>query len=94
MQSIPASRRPCRTITSGRKASARSIGQPVLGSLGRVPLGMLTDRYGGQLEFEYRQLGLDGFGVIAPGAVADLVILDANLQVVETYIGGAPSMGL
>jgi N-acetylglucosamine-6-phosphate deacetylase len=41
-----------------------------------------------------RQLGLHGYGVIAPGAVADLVILDSNLQVVETYIGGAPSMGL
>lgn len=41
-----------------------------------------------------RELGLHGLGVIAPGATADLVIMDANLQVVETYIGGAPSMGL
>jgi len=41
-----------------------------------------------------RELGLDGFGVIAAGAMADLVILDANLQVVETYIAGAPSMGV
>ena len=41
-----------------------------------------------------RELGLNGFGVIAKGAIADLVILDANLQVVETYIAGAPSMGV
>lgn len=40
------------------------------------------------------ELGLDGFGVIVAGAVADLVVLDANLQVVETYIAGAPSMGV
>ena len=41
-----------------------------------------------------RELGLQGFGVIAPGATADLVVLDADLQVVETYIAGAPSMGV
>ncbi len=41
-----------------------------------------------------RELGLDGLGVITAGAIADLVILDANLQVVETYIAGAPSMGV
>lgn len=41
-----------------------------------------------------RELGLQGFGVIAPGATADLVVMDANLQVVETYIAGAPSMGV
>ncbi|MBA3638185.1 MAG: N-acetylglucosamine-6-phosphate deacetylase [Acidobacteriota bacterium] len=41
-----------------------------------------------------RELGLDGFGAIVPGAVADLVVLDAQLQVVETYIAGAPSMGV
>lgn len=40
-----------------------------------------------------RELGLHGFGAIAKGAIADLVILDARLQVVETYIAGAPSMG-
>ena len=41
-----------------------------------------------------RELGLDGFGAITAGAIADLVVLDANLQVVETYIAGAPSMGV
>ncbi len=41
-----------------------------------------------------RELGLDGFGAIVQGAVADLVVLDAQLQVVETYIAGAPSMGV
>ena len=35
-----------------------------------------------------RELGLTGLGAIAPGAVADFVVLDARLNVVETWIGG------
>ena len=35
-----------------------------------------------------RALGLQGFGVIAPGAVADLVVLDRDLRVVQTWIAG------
>jgi N-acetylglucosamine-6-phosphate deacetylase len=35
-----------------------------------------------------RELGLVGHGILAPGAVADLVVLDAQLAVVQTYIGG------
>jgi N-acetylglucosamine-6-phosphate deacetylase len=35
-----------------------------------------------------RELGLVGHGVLAPDAVADLVILDANVSVVQTYLGG------
>jgi len=35
-----------------------------------------------------RELGLVGYGLIAPEGVADLVVLDANLAVVQTYIGG------
>jgi N-acetylglucosamine-6-phosphate deacetylase len=35
-----------------------------------------------------RELGLTGHGVLAPDAVADLVVLDRNLHVVQTYIGG------
>jgi N-acetylglucosamine-6-phosphate deacetylase len=35
-----------------------------------------------------RELGLHGFGVIAPGAVADLVVLDRNFGVRQTYIAG------
>ena len=35
-----------------------------------------------------RTLGLQGFGVIAPGAIADLVVLDRDLRVVQTWIGG------
>jgi N-acetylglucosamine-6-phosphate deacetylase len=35
-----------------------------------------------------RALGLQGFGVIAPGATADLVILAPDLTVVQTWIGG------
>ena len=35
-----------------------------------------------------RELALSGLGVIAPGATADLVVLDGDLNVVQTYIGG------
>jgi N-acetylglucosamine-6-phosphate deacetylase len=35
-----------------------------------------------------RALGLQGLGVIAPGTTADLVVLDRDLNVVQTYIGG------
>jgi len=35
-----------------------------------------------------RELGLVGFGVLAVDAVADLVVLDSQLSVVQTYIGG------
>ncbi len=35
-----------------------------------------------------RELGLRGHGVIAPGAVADMVVLDARLAPVQTWIAG------
>lgn len=35
-----------------------------------------------------RELGLHGHGVLAEGSVADLVVLDAQLKVVQTYVGG------
>jgi N-acetylglucosamine-6-phosphate deacetylase len=35
-----------------------------------------------------RELGLTGFGVIAQGATADLVVLDHALNVTRTFIGG------
>jgi len=35
-----------------------------------------------------RALGLQGFGVIARGAAADFVVLDRDLRVVQTWIGG------
>lgn len=35
-----------------------------------------------------RELGLVGHGAIVPGAVADLVVLDAQFSVVQTYVGG------
>lgn len=38
-----------------------------------------------------RELGLHGFGVLSPGAMADFVVLDGNLEVVATYIGGVPA---
>ena len=37
-----------------------------------------------------RELGLQGAGVLVPGALADLVVLDRNLNVVQTYIAGSP----
>ncbi|HET9372354.1 MAG TPA: N-acetylglucosamine-6-phosphate deacetylase [Vicinamibacterales bacterium] len=35
-----------------------------------------------------RELGLVGYGVIAPGMVADLTVLSARLEVVQTWIAG------
>lgn len=35
-----------------------------------------------------RELGLRGQGQVAPGAIADLVILDHELSVVQTYVSG------
>lgn len=35
-----------------------------------------------------REMGMHGHGVIAAGAAADLVILDAGFSVVQTWIGG------
>jgi N-acetylglucosamine-6-phosphate deacetylase len=35
-----------------------------------------------------RQLGLTGFGVLAEGAVADVVVLDRGFRVVRTFIDG------
>ena len=35
-----------------------------------------------------RELGLVGHGVLAPQAIADLVVLDAQFGVVQTYIAG------
>lgn len=35
-----------------------------------------------------RELGLTGFGAIANGAVADLVVLDRGFRVARTFIGG------
>lgn len=34
------------------------------------------------------ELGLEGFGVIAAGAVADVVVMDHSFRVLRTYIGG------
>ncbi len=38
-----------------------------------------------------RELGLHGCGVLVAGAIADLVVLDSDLRVVQTYISGVPA---
>ena len=40
-----------------------------------------------------RALGLQGFGVIAPGAVADLAVLGRDLTVTQTWIAGELAFG-
>jgi N-acetylglucosamine-6-phosphate deacetylase len=35
-----------------------------------------------------RELNLNGFGVLAEGAAADIVVLDRDCQVVRTIVGG------
>lgn len=35
-----------------------------------------------------RTLGLQGFGVLAPGAIADLAVLDRDLRVIQTWVAG------
>jgi N-acetylglucosamine-6-phosphate deacetylase len=40
-----------------------------------------------------RELGLTGFGVIAVGGMADLVVLDRGFRVVRTFIGGEQVVG-
>jgi N-acetylglucosamine-6-phosphate deacetylase len=37
------------------------------------------------------ELGIRDQGVIEPGALADLAVLDAQLRVVQTFIGGHPT---
>lgn len=37
-----------------------------------------------------RELGLTGHGTLTAGAVADFVVLDRDLTVVQTYVGGIP----
>jgi N-acetylglucosamine-6-phosphate deacetylase len=39
------------------------------------------------------ELGLNGFGAIAEGAHADLVVLDRDFRVVATFIAGVPAWG-
>jgi N-acetylglucosamine-6-phosphate deacetylase len=40
-----------------------------------------------------RALGLQGLGVISPGATADLVVVDRNLSVTRTFIAGKQVFG-
>jgi N-acetylglucosamine-6-phosphate deacetylase len=40
-----------------------------------------------------REMGMHGFGLLAPGAMADFVVLDQRLDVVETWVGGVRVFG-
>jgi N-acetylglucosamine-6-phosphate deacetylase len=40
-----------------------------------------------------RALGLQGFGVLAAGAMADVVILDRDLRIIQTWIAGTLAWG-
>jgi N-acetylglucosamine-6-phosphate deacetylase len=55
--------------------------------IGRIGLG-LVDAATICATTPARELGLVGHGVLAPDAMADLVILDANFTVVQTYVAG------
>jgi N-acetylglucosamine-6-phosphate deacetylase len=55
--------------------------------IGRIGLG-LVDAATICATTPARELGLVGHGVLAPEAAADLVILDANFTVVQTYVAG------
>jgi N-acetylglucosamine-6-phosphate deacetylase len=58
--------------------------------------GSIVDKFGGSpvdaaimcSTTPARELGLAGFGVLAEGAVADVVVLDSQFHVVRTFIGG------
>ena len=55
--------------------------------IGRVGLG-LVDAAMVCSTSPARELGLVGHGVLAADAIADLVVLDANFSVVQTYVAG------
>jgi N-acetylglucosamine-6-phosphate deacetylase len=55
--------------------------------VGRVGLG-LVDAATICATTPARELGLVGHGVLVPEAAADLVVLDANFSVVQTYVAG------
>jgi len=59
---------------------------------GAVGLG-LTDAVRLTATTPARELGLQGLGVLAVGASADLAVLDRRFQVVETYVAGRRVFG-
>jgi N-acetylglucosamine-6-phosphate deacetylase len=87
----------CRPITAGSEVALLDDGT-VAGSvvtMDRV-FRMLVERVGLSLidaamlcaTTPARELGLSGFGLLATGAVADLVVFDASFSVVHTYVAG------
>jgi N-acetylglucosamine-6-phosphate deacetylase len=71
------------TIAGSRLTMDRAFGTLV----GRVGIS-LVDAATVCATTPARELGLVGHGMLAPEAVADLVVLDANLSVVQTYLAG------
>jgi N-acetylglucosamine-6-phosphate deacetylase len=86
-----------RTITAGNEAayledgtlagSALTMDRAFQVLVGKVGLS-LVDAVTLCSTTAARELGLVGHGVLAPGMAADLVVLDARLSVVQTYVGG------
>jgi N-acetylglucosamine-6-phosphate deacetylase len=86
-----------RAITAGPETAALEDGT-VAGSLVTMDrvFRMLVERVGLSLvdavtvcaTTPARELGLIGYGVLAPGATADIVVFDATFSVVQAYVGG------
>jgi N-acetylglucosamine-6-phosphate deacetylase len=86
-----------RTITAGRSTALLEDGT-IAGStltmdrafftlVGKVGMS-LTDAVTLCSTTPARELGLVGHGVLAPEAAADLVVLDATFEVIQTYVAG------
>ena len=67
---------------AGRKAPPAPAGK-------RATLPRALSKLGFCSRTQAEELGLGGQGIIAPGALADLAVLDSRLAVVATYVGGA-----
>jgi N-acetylglucosamine-6-phosphate deacetylase len=69
---------------AGSVATMDRVFQTLVGAVGQS----LVDAAAMCATTPAREMGLVGYGVLAADASADLVVLDANLGVVQTYVGG------
>jgi N-acetylglucosamine-6-phosphate deacetylase len=100
LSGLPEGARAClggRSITAGSETALLDDGT-IAGSTATMDrvFRMLVERLGLSLvdavtlcaTTPARELGLVGHGVLAPDSVADLVVLDAQFGVVQTYVAG------